>query len=176
MSLIANSPAVATSTGASLPITTFHNVDGTVVDATGGSGKFKVVLTLPTSSALVSQNAHSDTITSSALIETNPTVLFQQGNPAKVIINAQTTGTLSGQILTCAAYAVSNAGLLGANLVSGSGFTTSGTAADYTFTIPAPTPGSTTADQRILIEPKLVITEGAGGTSSGQINSVRTVI
>lgn len=149
-----------------------RNADGTVLDATGGAGKFKIASTVGTSLGLAGEAANGNTKTDDAIYEVTLPGSYEAGANLTVTVNAKVagTGTPGTKTLAVKAYRTANDGTQGSNLgPAAQAITTSN--ADYAFTIAGATlnPGD-----RVVLELEAVLQETGGSANiNAQINSLR---
>lgn len=161
-------------TAQNVSLSSGKNADGTVLTASASSGKFGVAVTLGTSLGLVGEAATGATKTDDAIFEVAVPPLFNNnaGEGLTITVNANFTGsgTNNASTIQAKAYRTANDGTQGANLGPAAKAIT-GTAADYTFSIPGATlnPGD-----RLVIEVEAVTIESGGSSSiTTKVNSVR---
>lgn len=151
-----------------------RNVDGTVLDATGGAGKHKIQSTPGTSESLQGEAAQNNTKTDNSQFEVALPASYVPGANLTVTINAQrnvSAGTTLTTTVVPLVYRLANDGTSGANLVTTAAAAVTGTATDFAFTATGTTlnPGD-----RVVVKLTSVATEGGNtGTVQNQINSVR---
>jgi hypothetical protein len=156
---------------ANLILTHGRNTDGTVFDATGGAGKFKVASTVGTSLGLAGESANSNTKTDDAIFEVLLGSAYESGTDITATVNAKVAGagTPGTKTVQVKAYRIANDGSAGAQLGSAAQSITTANA-DYTFTIAGAT---LSAGDRLLVVLEAVIQETAATNINAQVNSIR---
>lgn len=152
---------------------TMRNVDGTVLDATGGAGKFKISTTgtfgAPASLSLVSEAAQGNTKTDVVEFEFRLPAEYTAGAAITVNVESNVTGagTLGAtKTLTVDAFKVAADGTVGSNLGPAAGTLATGAAANQAFTI---TPTGLNPGDKLLIQVQASLNE-TGGVSPVNAN------
>lgn len=159
-----------------LPLFSARSDNGTVLDAAGATGNFKVVGTVGTSLYLQGQDAQNNTKTDAAVYEFTLPSTYVAGVSPTLIVNAHYAvvsgaGTAGTKTIDAFAYEIASAGTAGSDLVTTSVQTLTTSAADYSFVI---TGTGLKAGERLQIRLLGAIQETAnGGAFATRINSVR---
>jgi hypothetical protein len=159
-------------TAVNLPLLLGRNADGSVIDATGGAGKFSQSVTLGTASYLAGENAQGNTKTDTALFELALGSDYVAGRPLTVTVNANTfgAGTAGTRTLRVYAYRVAANGTQGTNLGPAAQNLT-GAAADYSFAVD----GATLSPGDLVVLKLEAAVQETGGVSpqAARVSSVR---
>jgi hypothetical protein len=159
-----NSGCVLGSFSTSLILLHGRNADGTVLDATGGAGKFKTTVTLATSLVLAGEAANTNTKTDDVIFEALLPATYVAGDDVTVTVNAKVAGagTPGTKTLAVKAYRTATDGSQGANIGPAAQALTTANA-DYAFAVAG---ASLSPGDRLLIELEAVIQETGGPTST----------
>ena len=156
-------------------LTLLRNEDGTVMDATGAAGKFKLVsggwgtgtLTIETPAV---QNSSDDI---DCLFEFALPVEYVADEEVKVQINAKYTlagGTTVTHTIDCEVYEIGDDGTVSADLCATAAQTLTASFADYVFAI---TDTALTPGDRLMVLVRCSVSEGDdAGTIKGEIGSI----
>lgn len=138
-------------------LTLARNSDGSVVDATGGAGKFSISSTPGTSLSLLGESTQNTTKTDVALIEAQLPSDYVDGTDASVIVNANYsgTGTAGTKTIQAKVYKIATDGTQGSNLGSAAQTMTT-SAADYAFVIDG---SGLEAKDRLLLDITAILQE-----------------
>ena len=155
-----------------LPLTLARSDAGVGLTATAGSGAMGISRSVGTSLVLVGEATSASGATDKAAWELNVSDSYVTGQAIPIIINAKYTGTgtvtAASTTLTVAAYTeVGGVETAIAGITAAQQFT--GTASNYTFTIPGA--AGLTAGAHIMVEVVMLVTTSAGALT-GQINSI----
>lgn len=151
-----------------------RNNDGTVMDATGGAGKFSISLVIGTSQTLLGEAAQNNTKTDNATTEIIIGGSYIAAQNLTLTLNAkhvEAGGTTLTNTVNAHLYRYADDGSQGADLISHAALAITGSNADYAFTVTGATlnPGD-----RVLLQIVSIATEGGNtGTTKNQINSIR---
>ena len=151
-----------------------RNADGTVLDATGGAGLFKIDAGGWGSGTLILQSeiALSNTKTDTLAFEFTLPPEYVADADVKVNIHARRTGAGTGGPYTIdvEAYELTDEGAVGSDLCATAAISFSDTNwADRTFTI---TDAGLTAGDKLIVLVQTALTEAGGSTMHAQIGSI----
>lgn len=156
----------------SLPLTSGRNIDGSVVDATGGAGKFSATLTAGTSLSLAGEAAQGNTKTDAVAFETTLPTSYIAGKPLTLTINAQLSGsgTAGTKTLQPTAYLIAADGSHGAN-IGPAAQNLDASATDMAFAITST--GLSPGDRLLIVLEAVVEETGGSDPLNAAINSAR---
>lgn len=153
-----------------------RNADGTVLDATGAAGNFKLVAGGWGSGTLLAQgeNANGNTKTDTLLFEAVLPPEYVADADVKIVVHAQhddsSGGTVGTQTIDVEAYKLDDEGAVGADLCATAAGTLANAFADHEFTI---TDTGLAAGDRLCVLVRTVLQETAGGGNLyAQIGSI----
>lgn len=162
-----------------IPLMSLRNEDGTVMDATGGAGKWHLVAggwgtgTLTVEAEAVQNTSDNADLSFELVVPEN----YVSGMKLQLIINALYVlagGTTITATIDIEAYKLGNDGTVGADLNATAAQNLTDTAADYTFTI---TETGLAAGDRLTIVVRGAISEGGdAGTIKAVIGSIRPAL
>jgi hypothetical protein len=154
-----------------IPLQDFLAPTGAPMAASPAAGVFGISFTAGTSSGLTSETASTGTKTNVCVVPVTLPLNYIAGQNITLTINAQTTGagTITAKTVNANAYAMTTAGVMGADLINVSAKSITNAAADYSFTISG---AGLTPGQHFGVKITGVITTSAGSAAL-QINSVR---
>jgi hypothetical protein len=152
-----------------------RNADGTVLDATGASTKFKIVVGGYGSGTLKLQgrNANGGTVTDTLAFEFAFPPQYDDDDDVRVVCHMKvddSAGTVGTKTLDCQVYELGDAGTVGSDLCSTTILTTTNSFADYTFIV---TDSGLVFGDRIIVFLRTVVQETAsGGNIFAQIGNI----
>lgn len=157
-----------------MPLMLGRTDTGLTMTASAGAGVFGISNTTGTSLVLTGEAAQNNTKTDNVLWEYVLPQSYTAGKAITVTVNAKHTesaGTTLTNTVQAKAYAIASAGTSGSDLIGAAAQAITGSAADYTFTIPGT---SRNPGDRLLVKIIAVATEaGNTGTTIDSIDSVR---
>ncbi len=139
-SSIPRSALIAELNALTLPLAyNVRNIDGTVLDATGGATKYKIVAGAfgTGTMELRGNDANNNTVTSDGLVEFVLPPEYVSGTGITVRLNARSNGagTITVRTVDIEAFKVATDGAAGSDLCTTNAQTITGTAANYDFVI-----------------------------------------
>ena len=142
-----------------------RNADGTVLDATGASTKFKIVPGGYGSGTLTLQgrNANNSTQTDTLCFEFAIPPEYDDSADVKLVVHCRvndSAGTVGTKTVDAEVYELTDAGAVGSDICATTIQTISNSFADYTFTI---TDAGLVGGDRIIVFVRAVIQETASG-------------
>lgn len=156
-----------------IPVMNGKNVDGTTLAASAASGKFGLAITAGTSENLAGEAAQNNTKTDSAMFEIPLPYNYVAGQNLTVTANAKIagTGTPGTKTIDMNAYAKTDAGVEGADLIAGAAQNLTTSNADYAFVVD----GTNLHPGDVLVVTVTTVLQETGNvaTINTQINSVR---
>ncbi len=157
-----------------LPLMLGRTDTGLTMTASAGAGVFGITNSTGTSLALTGEAAQNTTKTDKVLFDVVLPAAYPAAAPITVTVNgkhAESGGTTLTNTVVAKAYVIASNGTSGTDLIGASPSALTGSAADYTFTIPGT---SRAAGDHLLVQITAVATEGGNaGTTTDTLNSVR---
>jgi len=154
-----------------------RNADGTVLDATGAAGNFKITAGGWGTGTLIleGEDAQNNTKTDTLCAVFQLPVTYEDDEDLQVIVNGRYDDTGGGSVPTATVdvevYKLDDEGAVGADLCATAAQNLANTFADKTFTV---TDAGLAAGDRLMVLVRTAITEaGNTGTLTAEIGSIR---